>query len=92
MSSSIDHPEIAMAGRKFGKLQKQLTTIKTADPLALGKRKLHDSNLQEDSGMLDLSDEELAMEDLQKHCFIEELCICEINESSNVCVCVITTN
>lgn len=80
MSSCTDHPEISTAGKKFGKLQKQLTTIKTTsttsngstqivnlkaiDPLALGKRKLHDSHLQEDSGMLDLSDEELAMEDL----------------------------
>jgi len=50
-----------------------------AQPLYQAKRKLIDS-VQEES-MMELSlDEEVVGRDLQKHCFIEELCTCEILE------------
>ena len=51
-----------------------------AEPLAIGKRRLQVTQCQEDS-MEDDDDEAEKLNDFKKHCFIEELCTCEIYES-----------
>ena len=53
------------------------------EPLAVGKRRLHVTSCQEDS-MEDDDDDDVSLpNDFKRHCFIEELCTCEIIDYQN---------
>ena len=53
------------------------------EPLAVGKRRMLVTMCQEDS-MEDDEDDNQIPDDFKRHCFIEELCTCEITDSQSL--------